>query len=106
MVAHKILIMSDGISDEDIYCFEDGARLTKDETLEFLMIPHKEPYESALAYYSDIVEAFAKYNTEFDIGEAEIYMTKMFDMFMCDSNSDYEIYLEAFEEMWELAQMC
>lgn len=106
MIAHKILVMNDGISDEDVYCFENGSRLSKEELIELLMIPHREPYESSLAYYPQIFDAFCKQNLEFDADEAEIYINKMFDLLMLGKDEEYEIYLEAFEEMWELAQMC
>ena len=102
----KILIMNDGVYDEDVYCLENGDRLSAGDLVELLMLPHTDAYESVVAYFPQVEERFAKENSEFDANEVSDYIYRMYSIIMYNSIRDFEVYSEAFEEMWELAQSC
>lgn len=102
----KILIMNDGVYDEDVYCLENGDRLSAGDLVELLMLPHTDAYESSLAYILSIEEAFTKLNPDFEVEEVSDYIDRLFDIIMYNKIPDFEVYSEAFEEIWELAQSC
>lgn len=102
----KILIMNNGAFDEDVYCLENGDRLSTGDLVELLMLPHTDAYESVVAYLPEVEERFAKENSEFDADQVTEYIDRMFHIIMFDKSLDFEVYSEAFEEMWELAQSC
>ena len=101
----KILIMNDGVYDEDVYCLENQDRLSASDLVELLMVPHTDAYESVVAYLPQVEERFAKQNDEFDADEVTEYIDRIFNVLMY-TVSDPEVYEEAFEEMWELAHSC
>lgn len=102
----KILIMNDGVYDEDVYCLENGDRLSASQLVNLLMLPHTDAYESVVAYLPEVEQRFAKENSEFDANEVSDYIYRMYSIIMYNKIPDFEVYSEAFEEMWELAQSC
>lgn len=102
----KILIMNDGVYDEDVYCLENGDRLSAGDLVELLMLPHTDAYESVVAYLPEVEQRFAKENDEFNADQVTEYVDRMFNIIMYNKIPDFEVYSEAFEEIWELAQSC